>query len=348
MVQDMLAEGIIRPSTSPFSSPVLLVRKKDGTWRFCVDYRALNAITVRDQYPMPTVDELFDELHGATVFTKLDLRAGYHQILMASDDIYKTAFHTHDGHFEFLVMPFGLTNAPSSFQAAMKDVFRPLLHKSVLVFMDDILVYSPSWPTHLEHLQSVLTILRTHGYFVKASKCEIAQPKVHYLGHIISGEGMEMDPSKIEAIVSWEQPTTVKKLRGFLGLAGYYRRFINHFAAIAAPLTKLLRKDAFVWGKAATDAFESLKASLAKSPLLALPDFAKPFVVQTDASGVGMGTLLVQEGHPVAYFSRQFTPALQITLTYNRELAAAVMAIQKWRHYLLGGHFKLHTDHQPL
>jgi hypothetical protein len=275
-VQKLLENGWIQPSNSPFSSPVLLLKKKDGTWRMCVDYRALNAITIKDRFPFPTVDELLDELGSARIFSKLDLTSGFHQIRLHPEDSPKTAFRTHDGHYEYCVMPFGLCNAPATFQATMNDIFRPLLRKTVIVFFDDILVYSDSEETHLHHLEQVFSLLADHQFFLKESKCSFAQTKVDYLGYIVIAGTVAPDPSKVQAILDWPPPKNLKALRGFLGLSGYYRKFIRGYASIAQPLTSLLKKDAFKWNDEAQQSLEKLKVAMVTAPVLALPDFSSP------------------------------------------------------------------------
>nr|GFB09188.1 Ty3/gypsy retrotransposon protein [Tanacetum cinerariifolium] len=299
LIAEMLKDVLIKPSHSPYSSPVLLVRKKDGTWRFCVDYRALNAITIRDRFPIPTVDELLDELHGARIFSKIDLRAGYLQIRVSREDTQKTAFRTVDGHYEFLVMPFGLSNAPSTFQSAMNDIFRDVLRRFVLVFFDDILVYSPSHEVHYRYLRHVFETLARNRFFAKQSKCIFSITEVHYLGHVISKAGVSTDTEKIKSIQEWPKPTTITGLRGFLGLTGYYRRFVNNYAHIASPLTDLLQNIKFHWNKEAQEAFETLKTTMSTLPVLALPNFSLVFDVTTDASGTGIGAVWWMSEIPV-------------------------------------------------
>ncbi|OMO91168.1 reverse transcriptase [Corchorus capsularis] len=341
-----LVPGSLPVNVKPYRYPH--IRKKDGSWKFCIDYRALNAITIKDRFPIPTIDELLDELNGAKIFSKIDLRAGYHQIRVVEEDVHKTAFRTSDGHYEFRVMPFGLTNAPSTFQAAMNDLFRPLLRRFVLVFFDDILIYSASLEEHLIPLQKVLELLMTHKYFAKQSKCSFARPSIDYLGHIISASGVQVDPSKIKAITAWPQPRNLKALRGFLGLTGYYRKFVRHYATIAAPLTNLLKANAYEWNEGATKAFELLKKALTSTPILALPDFEKHFEVSTDASNVAIGAVLAQEGHPIAFFSKKLSLRMQSSSTYIREMYAITEAVKKWRQYLLGRPFVIFTDQQSL
>lgn len=247
-VQNMLKEGIIQPSSSPFSSSVLLVKKKDKSWRFCVDFRHLNAITLKCKYPVPLIDDFLDELGKASWFTSLDLTAGYHQVRLKDGEAYKTAFQTHSGHYEFRVMAFGLSGGPATFQKAMNTTLASLLRKCVLVFFDDILIYSQSYEEHLHHIRLVLQLLSADQWKVKLSKCTFAQRQVTYLGHIISAQGVSTDPAKISAVLEWPVPSNVKELWGFLGLAGYYRKFVRHFGIIANPLTELLKKGAlFIW-----------------------------------------------------------------------------------------------------
>jgi hypothetical protein len=247
---------------------VLLVRKADNSWRFCIDYRALNANTSKDKFPIPVVDELLDELHGARFFTKLDLHSSYHQVRMHPDNITKMVFRTHHGHFEFLVMLFGLSNASVTFQALMNDVLRPFLRRFVLVFFDDILIYSSSWVEHLQHLGIVLNTLRAHQLHLKCSKCSFGASSVAYLGHLISVGSVTMDADMVATVASWPMPRSARGLQGILGLAGYYRKFIRDFGLVAAPLTRLLQNDAFAWDDEAEAAFQALKGVLSTGPIL--------------------------------------------------------------------------------
>lgn len=348
LTQELLDAGTIRNSQSSFASPVVLVKKKDGTWRFCVDYRQLNEATVKDRFPIPLIEELLDELGQASVFSKLDLRAGYHQIRMADNDVHKTAFRTHQGLFEFVVMPFGLTNAPATFQSLMNSTFKDLMRKCTLVFFDDILVYSSTMEQHLSDLEKVLSLLRKDSLYAKMSKCSFAGSNVEYLGHIISAKGVQTDPKKVSAVQQWPYPTTLKQLRGFLGLAGYYRRFIKSFGELARPLTDLTKKNAFHWSEEAAIAFDKLKAALTSAPVLALPDFSREFVIETDASSKGMGAVLMQNGHPLAFISKALSIKQQALSVYEKELLAILMAVKHWHHYLIPKKFLIRTDQKSL
>jgi len=340
--------GVISTSMSPYVAPVVLVRKKDGSFRLCIDYRGLNKITLKNKFPIPFIYELQDELHGAKYFSKLDLRSGYSQIRVRLEDVQKTAFQTHEGHYEFKVMSFGLTNAPTTFQATMNQLFHPYLRKFVLVFFDDILIYSKTWKEHLKQLEQVLSLLEKNQFYAKLSKCSFGKEEVEYLGHVISQEGVKVDPEKIKAITEWPKPKNISKLRGFLGLTGYYRRFIKNYAHLTTPLSNLLKKNSFKWDNSAQECFETLKRVMSSTPVLATPDFAKPFVVECDASGIGIGAVLMQDGHPIAFESRKLNKKEELKSTYNKEMLAIMHALAKWRQYLLGSKFSIRTDHNSL
>ncbi|KAL0556312.1 hypothetical protein IC582_004825 [Cucumis melo] len=348
-LQELLDKGFIRPSVSPWGAPVLFIKKKDGSMRLCIDYRELNKVTVKNKYPLPRIDDLFDQLQGATVFSKIDLWSGYHQLRIKDGDVPKTAFRSTYGHYEFIVMSFGLTNAPTVFMDLMNRVFREFLDTFVIVFIDDILIYSKTEAEHEEHLRIVLQTLRDNKLYAKFSKYEFWLKQVSFLGHVVSNAGVSVDPAKIEAVTGWTRPSTVSEVRSFLGLAGYYRRFVENFSRIATSLTQLTRKGApFVWSKACEDSFQNLKQKLVTAPVLTVPDGSGSFVIYSDASKKGLGCVLMQQGKVVAYASRQLKSHEQNYPTHDLELAAVVFALKIWRHYLYGEKIQIFTDHKSL
>ena len=347
---DYLAKGHVEPSSSPFGAPVLFVQKKDGGLRMCVDYRALNKVTIANRYPLPRIDEMLDQLHGARYFSSLDLQAGYHQIRIAPEDVEKTAFRTPYGLYQFKVLSFGLTNAPATFQRVMNDIFRQELGVSVLVYLDDILVFSRTAEEHLQHIRCVLTKLRQHQLFAKLSKCHFGRTELPFLGHVISANGVQVDPRKTEVVKDWPTPTCMEDVRRFLGLAGYFRKFLRDYASKVAPLTNLLRRQTpWAWTPHCETAFQWVKAALQAAPVLALPDFQQPFEVMCDASTVGIGAVLLQANRPVAFESRKLKDEETRYTTGEQELLAVVHALKVFRCYLEGPHtVKVLTDHQPL
>ena len=289
------------PSQSSYSAPVVMVHKKEGSWRMCPDYIELNKIAIKDKFPIPVIDELLNELHGAVYFTKLDVHPGYHQIRMKEEDIQKITFRTHEGHYKFLIMLFCLTNATSTSQGLMNSIFKPFLRKIMLVLFDDILIYSKSWEEHVQHVDKVLQLLKEQQLYAKPSKCFFGVKEVDYLGHIVSHEGVKVDLDKIKAMMDWADSQTWKSLRGFLGLTGYYRKFVWNYGRIIAPLTTLTKKDAFSQTLEATQAIEQLKEEMCKAPVLTTSYFTETFVVEFDALGNGIGVVLMQEGRPIVF-----------------------------------------------
>ncbi|XP_062087666.1 uncharacterized protein LOC133794454, partial [Humulus lupulus] len=322
---------------------------KDGTWRMCVDCRAINNITVKYRHPIPRLDDMLDELHGSCVFSKIDLKSGYHQIRMKEGDEWKTAFKTKHGLYEWLVMPFGLTNAPSTFMRLMNHVLRAFIGKFVVVYFDDTLIYSKNLHDHVLHLHSVLDVLRKQSLYANLSKCTFCTDKLVFLGFVVSATGIQVDEEKIKAIQEWPTPTTIGNVRSFHGLASFYRRFVKNFSTIAAPLTEVIKKNViFKWGEAQEEAFQLLKYQLTHAPLLVLPNFSNTFEVECDASGIGIGAVLMQDGRPLAYFSEKLSGAALNYPTYDKELYALVRALETWQHYLWPKEFVIRTDHESL
>ncbi|GJV42704.1 putative reverse transcriptase domain-containing protein [Tanacetum coccineum] len=320
-LRELLEKGFIRLSLLPWGAPVLFVKKKDGSFQMCIDYRELNKLTIKNRYPLPRIDNLFDQLQGSSMYYKIDLRSGYHQLCIKEEDILITAFRTRYGHFEFQVMPFGLTNAPAVFMDLMNRVCKPYLDKFIIVFIEDILVYSQDEEEHGKHLKIILELLKKERLYAKFSKYDFWLDSIEFLSHVINHNGVHVEPAKIEATKNWAAPTTPTKVRQFLRLAGYYRRFIEGFSLISKPLTKLTQKDKkYEYGKEEEEDFQTLKQKLCSVPILALPEGTEDFVVYCGASLKGYGAVLMQRENVIAL----------------------------WRHYLYGTKCVVFTNHKSL
>ncbi|GBG77967.1 hypothetical protein CBR_g25898 [Chara braunii] len=344
-IDDMIDRGWIRPSESEFGAPVLFVPKKGGKLRMCIDYRGLNRITRKNAYPLPRIDDLLDAAGGCKVFSKIDLKSGYHQIEVDPSDQHKTAFKTRDGLYEFIIMPLGLTNAPATFQCLMDKVLRHQLNRFVVMYLDDILIFSKSMDEHVKHLEEVLQVLKEAQLHLNLEKSEFGRNSVIYLGHRLSANGLEPEATKVDVIQSWPQPANVHELRSFLGLASYYRKFVPKFSIIAHPLSRLTSKNvAYAWCEKCESAFQALKEALVSHYVLRIADLNLTFVVTTDASQFGIGAVLQQDDgdrlRPLEYYIKKVA-----TSTYMRELYALREALAHWKHYLLGRHFKVYSDH---
>ena len=372
IMAELVACKFIRPSRSPWGAPMFLVAKPDGTRRMVIDYRLLNAQTIRNRYPLPRVGELFDQLGKARYFSKIDLRTGYWQIRVDDDSIDKTAFTSRFGHYEWLVLPMGLTNAPAAFMSLMEDTFRSELNKFVLLFLDDILIYSDTLEEHEQHLRVVLQRLRDQQLYAKRSKCQFFRSEVEFLGHHVGRNGLRMVESKVASVENWPTPTCQSDVEQFLGLAGYYRPFIRDLSKIAAPLAALTgrlrkgkgvrpagggkpthtRRKAWHWGEREDASFQAVKAAITRAPCLAIADPSKSYVVHTDASGYATGAVLMQDqGHglqPIAFMSKKMNDAERNYPVHEQELLAIKNALTTWSHYLRDRHFTVVTDHQSL
>ena len=367
-ITNLLEKNLIRESSSAWGSPVLFVKKPDDTWRMCVDYRQLNARTDKNSYPLPRIQECIDQLGRARFLSKIDLTSGYWQVRIKEEDVPKTAFNTRNGKYEFLVMPFGLTNAPATFQTLVNKVFRHFLNIFLIVYLDDIVIYSNTLEEHLEHLRQVLDVLRANELYAKPHKCVFGRSEIEFCGHIVGNGVVKVMQDKIKSIKDWPQPKNVHEVRQFLGLAGYYRRFIKHFSLIAVPLFDLTKVEEqykkqnknppkfrpIAWNTSHQLAFERLKECLTSAPTLLQVDPSSPFTVETDASDFAIGASLLQLGpdgklHPVAFLSRRLQGAENNYPVHEKELQAIKEALRVWGCYLENGHeVTILTDHESL
>jgi hypothetical protein len=351
----MKERDVIEDGYGPWASPVVLIPKKNGEIRFCIDYRKLNGITKKDNHPLPRIDDMLDTFNGSEWFTTLDLASGYWQVEMNKEDKEKTAFITHEGLYQWKVMPFGLCNAPATFQRLMHKVLGNLIYTKAPVYIDDINVHSKSFNQHIEDLREVFGKLRKAKLKLRPDKCNFCYREIKFLGHIVGKDGIKVDQDKIKKVREFPKPENVSELRGFVGLASYYRKFIKDFSKITKPLTKLFQKDLeYVWRKEQEESFEALKEKLTTAPVLAYPDFEKEFTLYTDASGYALGAVLSQKGEDgkervIEYASKGLTKAEQNYSTTELECYAIVWAIEeKFHHYLINKKFKVVTDHYAL
>ena len=351
-----LADGKIRPSKSPIASPCFYVNKADGGLRLVVDYRKLNEITKSDQFPMPLQSDLLEKLKDAKIFTKMDIRWGFNNIRIKEGDEWKTAFRTKEGLFEYLVMPFGVKNGPATFQRFMNEIFHDLIDICVVVYMDDILIYSANREEHTAHVLEVLKRLKENNLFLKPHKCNFYTTTTSFIGIVVTPEGISMEKEKIKAIEEWKEPTKIKELQSFLGFANFYRRFVRDFSTIAKPLTSLTRKDRkWSWGEEESRAFNQIKTEISRDPVLSHPDPKKPYFLETDASGVAMGSILSQRKedgylHPIAFLSESFNDAQRNYDTHDKELLAIIRSLEHWHLFLEGTDepITVYTDHRNL
>jgi len=355
IITEGMAKGLIEKSTSPFGAPVLFANKKDGGLRFCCDFRLLNKITVKNRFPLPRVDDCLDKLKHARVFSGLDLQSGYHQLPIDPEHRHKTAFRTPFGLYQWKVIPFGLTNGPSHFARAMTDIFGDLIGKCIMVYLDDIFIYSRTPEEHEQALRTVLQRLREKQLYCRQHKCHFNLPEVEFLGHIVGREGIKVDPRKVQIIKEWPTPKSKKDVRSFLGLANYFRRFIHAHSSICRPLHALtgdnVKWHPGIWTGECQRAFDLLKQKLCTAPVLTMPDYsqdAPEFEVVADASNFAVGAILLRGGRPIAFESRRLTPAERNYDTTEREMVAVIHALTVWRCYLDGAAFTIFSDHQPL
>ena len=356
-INENLEKNFIQPSTSPAGSPILFVKKKDGSLRLCVDYRGLNKVTIKNRYPLPLIGELLDRFKMANYFTKIDLRGAYNLVRIVKGDEWKTAFRTRYGHFEYKVMPFGLCNAPASFQYFMNDILSDCLDIFCVVYLDDILIFSPNLNDHIKHVKEILTCLRKNNLFAKLEKCEFHKSSVEFLGYIVSSKGLKMDNNKINAIKDWPIPQNIKDIQTFIGFANFYRRFINKFSFIVTPITNLLKNDVkWNWDELTQLAFDKLKRAFITAPILKYFNPNKPCIIETDSSDFAIGGVISQYDddnnllHPIAFFSRKLTTAERNYEIYDKELLSIITAFKEWRAYLEGSQFQITilSDHKNL